>query len=193
MPDTSPAAAPFIVGIGGTTRAGSSTERALRSALDAAAARGARTYLFDGPFLARLPIYNPEQPTRNEDEAFMVDTVRKADALIIGTPGYHGSVAGLVKNAIDLLEETARDTRVYLDKMPVGLVVTAYGWQATGSTLGALRSIVHAMRGWPTPLGVAINSLEAKFDDKGICSQPKVNDQLAALADQLLWFLAPRR
>ncbi|GLJ00677.1 hypothetical protein [Sphingobium sp. BS19] len=52
MPDTSPAAAPFIVGIGGTTRAGSSTERALRSALDAAAARGARTYLFDGPFLA---------------------------------------------------------------------------------------------------------------------------------------------
>lgn len=192
MQPISPSATPFIVGIGGTSRAGSSTERALRIALDAAASKGARTYLLDGPFLARLPIYNPEQPSRNEDEAFLVDTVRKADALIIGTPGYHGSIAGLVKNAIDLLEETARDTRVYLDKMPVGLVVTAYGWQATGSTLGTLRSIVHAMRGWPTPLGVAINSLEAKFDDKGKCSEPKVNDQLAALADQLMWFLGSR-
>ena len=51
--------------------------------------------------------------------------MRKADALIIGTPGYHRGVAGLVKNAIDLLEETARDTRLYFDKMPVGLLVTA--------------------------------------------------------------------
>ena len=49
------------------------------------------------------------------------------------------------------------------------------------------------MRGWPTPFGVTINSREARFDDKGMCSEPKVNDQLAALADQLLWFLAPRR
>jgi FMN reductase len=55
MPDTSPSAAPFIIGIGGTTRAGSSTERAMRSALDAAAGKAARTYMFDGPFLAKLP------------------------------------------------------------------------------------------------------------------------------------------
>ncbi len=50
----------------------------------------------------------------------------------------------------------------------VGLIATAYGWQATGSTLATLRSIVHALRGWPTPLGAAINSSGGIF--KGGCA-----------------------
>lgn len=94
-----------------------------------------------------------------------------------------------MKNAIDLLEDTAKDARVYFDAMPVGLIVAAYGWQATGSTLGALRSIVHAMRGWSTPLGVAINSSEVRFDEQAQCSEPRVNEQLSAVAGQILWFL----
>lgn len=183
---------PMIVGIGGTTRAGSSTERALRCALGIAESRGARTQLFDGPFLASLPIYNPEATERTEQEAMLVETVRHADAIVIATPGYHGGIAGFVKNAIDLLEDTAKDDRVYFDRLPVGMIVAAYGWQATGSTLGSLRSIIHAMRGWPTPLGVTINSRETRFDDCGACSDPRVPAQLAAMVDQILWFTTGR-
>src|SRR3546814_8041656 len=80
----------------------------------------------------------------------LVAAVRDADGLILASPGYHGSISGLVKNAIDYLEETARDRRVYLHGLPVGLIATAFGWQATGGTLLAMRSIVHALRGWPT-------------------------------------------
>ena len=46
---------PYIVGIGGTINPGSATERALRLALGAAEAEGARVRLFDGPTLALLP------------------------------------------------------------------------------------------------------------------------------------------
>lgn len=187
-----PKAAPFIVGIGGTTRANSSTERSLRCALGFAEQRGARTQLFDGPFLASLPIYNPDSPERTDAERLFVDTVRRADALIIATPGYHGGIAGFVKNAIDLLEDTAKDARVYFDRMPVGMIVAAYGWQATGSTLGALRSVVHAMRGWPTPIGVAINSLETRFDDQGGCSDQRVVDGMTMMVDQIMWFSGGR-
>jgi FMN reductase len=183
---------PLIVGIGGTTRTGSSTERALRLALSLAHATGAQTKLFDGDFLSQLPIYNPEMPERTAAEAEIVRTVREADALIIASPGYHGGIAGMVKNAIDLLEDTAKDERVYFDKLPVGLIVTAYGWQATGSTLAALRSVVHAMRGWPTPIGVAVNSLETKFDEQSQCSEERVVDQLGAMVAQILWFIRQR-
>lgn len=183
---------PLVVGIGGTTRAGSSTERALRCALDIAEQRGAQTHLFDGPFLASLPIYNPEAPERTGQEIMLVETVRRADAIVIATPGYHGGIAGFVKNAIDLLEDTAKDDRVYFDRLPVGMIVAAYGWQATGSTLGSLRAIIHAMRGWPTPLGVTINSRETRFDDFGACSDPRIGEQLAAMVDQILWFTAGR-
>ena len=34
------------------------------------------------------------------------------------------------------------------------------------NTLSALRDIVHALRGWPTPLGAAINSAESVFDEE---------------------------
>ena len=128
----------------------------------AAEARGAETGLIGGEILASLPLFVPPAPVRSAQEIAFLDTVRRADGLILASPGYHGGVSGLVKNALDLLEETAADVRVYLTGVPVGLIATAYGWQATGSTIAGLRAIVHALRGWPTPLAAAVNSLTAR-------------------------------
>ncbi|WP_419321299.1 NADPH-dependent FMN reductase [Caulobacter sp. ErkDOM-E] len=184
---------PFVVGIGGTAGGTSSTERALAIAMKAAAARGVDTQMFGGEFLARLPIYVPKAPQRTAEEIQFVETVRRADGLVIASPGYHGSVSGMIKNALDLLEETARDSRVYLSGMPVGLVVTAYGWQATGSTISALRSIVHALRGWPTPMAAAINTSASRFGDDGTCEDPAVTAQLGLIGDQVADFLQLHR
>jgi FMN reductase len=180
---------PLVVGIGGTMGGISSTERALRIALDAAGREGFRTRLFGGEDMARLPLYDPKAASRTAHEQDFVDTIRGASALIIASPGYHGSISGVVKNALDLLEETARDaTRPYLADMPVGLIATAYGWQATGSTIAALRSIVHALRGWPTPFAAAINSAATKFDDIGGASDPAVVEQLCMVGRQVARF-----
>jgi FMN reductase len=176
---------PLIVGIGGTTVARSSTERALEIALAAAAEAGAETRLFGGAALRQLPLYTPGHAERTAGEAELVSAVRSASGVIIASPGYHGSVSGLVKNAIDLLEETARDARAYLADVPVGLIATAYGWQATGSTIAALRSIAHALRGWPTPFAAAVNSAQAKLDAAGGCSDPAVVDQLRLVGQQV--------
>lgn len=175
---------PLVVGIGGTTRAGSSTERALEIALRAAADHGVDTLSFGGEALAALPLYTPDA-VRLPGEAALVDAIRRASGVIIASPGYHGSVSGLVKNAIDLLEETAKDARVYLSDMPVGLIATAYGWQATGTTVAALRSIVHALRGWPTPFAAAINSAQCRFDADGGCGDAAVAEQLALVGRQV--------
>ncbi len=179
---------PLVVGIGGTIGSVSSTERALRIALDAACAQGFRTRMFGGGDMARLPLYDPKATGRTGDEREFVDTVRQASALIIASPGYHGSISGVVKNALDLLEETARDARPYLADMPVGLIATAYGWQATGSTIAALRSIVHALRGWPTPFAAAINTQITKFDDEGGANDPAVLEQLRLVGRQVARF-----
>ena len=179
--------APFIVGIGGTTRPGSSTESALRVALRHAESLGAETLLFGGEALAALEGYSPEQTTRSEGQRAIVEAVRKADAVIFASPGYHGGVSGLVKNAIDLLEDLRADGRVYLDGMPVGCIVTAAGWQGCNTTLGAMRSIVHALRGWPTPLGVTLNTAGVKlFDANGDCSDEQVAASLRTLAEQVV-------
>jgi FMN reductase len=181
--------APLIVGIGGTIGGVSSTERALGIALDAVAKEGFRTRLFGGEDMARLPLYDPKAHQRTEHEQDFVESVRQASALIIASPGYHGSISGVVKNALDLLEETSKDARPYLADMPVGLIATAYGWQATGSTIAALRSIVHALRGWPTPFAAAINSQITKFDDVGGSNDDTVTEQLRLVGKQVARFV----
>ncbi|HEU0043957.1 NADPH-dependent FMN reductase [Sphingomonas sp.] len=180
-----------IVGIGGTTKPASSTELALRLALDSARQAGAEVTLFDGAFLVALPHYGTGDCAA-PDIARFVDTIRSADGVIIASPGYHGSVSGLVKNAIDYIEQTATDPRVYLDGVPVGLIATAYGWAATGSTMSTMRAIVHALRGWPTPLGAGIKSTPGLFTEDG-CTDPKVAAQLLLVGRQVQEFAQLRR
>lgn len=176
---------PFIVGIGGTTAPGSSTEQALALALKAAEDSGAQTRLFGQATLCALPHYGLDGPTEVQAVATdFVEAVRAADALILASPGYHGTISGLVKNALDHLEPTARDARPYLDGLPVGLIATAYGWQAAVHTLATLRTICHGLRGWPTPLGAAINCATAPFHE-GRSSDENVNAQISMVGLQV--------
>ena len=184
--------APLIVGIGGTVRTPSSSERVLGLALAAAEAAGARTQLIGGEVLSRLPIYNPADPGEPPERSALVEAVRAADGVIVATPGYHGSLSGLIKNALDSLEPLREDARPYLDGRAVGCIVVADGWQACGSALAALRSIVHALRGWPTPLGATINSALKPFDDDGALIDPRDAFQVETVARQVVEFAKMR-
>lgn len=180
---------PLVVGIGGTTRVGSTSERVLVKALEAAERAGARTLLFGGAHLSRLPIFDPSTAEPGPELTAILEAVRMADGVLIATPGYHGSVSGLIKNALDSLEGLRADPRPYFEGRAVGCIVTADGWQACGTALSALRTIVHALRGWPTPLGVVLNpSAGALFDDSGALAQERDAAQIELLAQQVVSF-----
>jgi len=165
----------------------------LALALAAAEAKGARTELFGGEHLAKLPLFNPEVAAVSPEREALNAAVRAADGLIIASPGYHGSVSGLVKNALDSLEMLRDDPRPYFDGRAVGVIVTVDGWQAAGATLGALRAIVHALRGWNTPMGVALNAAAARdtgglFDGEGRLADRRDAWQVQAMAEQVVAF-----
>ena len=180
-------AAPLIVAVGGALRENSSTEKALRHALAHAETLGACTQLFSGPALD-IPIYAPERSGRTPEAAALLGALRRADGVILGSPGYHGGVSGLVKNVLDYAEDLRDDPRCYLEDRAVGCIGTGGGWQGATAALGALRSTVHALRGWNTPLGVAINTAEPAFDAGGACVDPRVAEQLDRLAAQVVDF-----
>ena len=181
---------PLVVGIGGTLRDGSTSERALRLALTEAARLGAKTQLFAGQSL-NLPHYDTIE--RTEHATSLVEALRTADGVIIATPSYHGSISGLVKNAIDYTEDLRADARSYLAGRAVGAIVCAGGAQAMGATLGTLRTIVHALRGWPTPFSAVINAAQRPFSADGACSDPIIAQQLAFVAEQVVEFARMRR
>ncbi len=177
---------PLIVGLGGSGNSKGSTERVLRKALDAAESAGAETLYFDGKALD-MPMYS-YGGARTEQAAMLIDALRRADGIIIASPGYHGTVSGLIKNALDYVEDMAKDERVYFEGRAVGLIAVAAGWQATGSTLATLRSITHALRGWPTPMAVAINSAGTVFGDDDELIDVSISNQLEILAGQVVDF-----
>lgn len=178
---------PLVLGIGGTLRALSSTEKALALSLRFAASEGAETILIPGADL-KLPLYAPEYSDRSAEGSRLVALFKKCDAIIIATPSYHGSVSGLVKNALDYAEDLRQDERPYFEGRAVGLIVGSAGWQGGGQTLAALRAITHSLRGWPTPMGAILNTSLPIFDDQGNCTDTAASFQLETLARQVVQF-----
>ncbi|MGH3828986.1 MAG: NADPH-dependent FMN reductase [Pseudonocardiaceae bacterium] len=181
-----------VVGIGGSMREDSQSERALSVVLHSAHLAGAETVTITGTDLI-LPFYDPAAAERGRVAHRLVDALREADGVVLVSPGYHGTVSGLVKNALDYIEDLRADSRPYLDGRAVGCVAMALGWQAAVTTLSALRSIVHALRGWPTPLGAALNSAQVRFDDRGVPSDPAVDRTLRTIGEQVVQFAQDHR
>lgn len=176
-----------VVGIGGSVRADSQSERALHAVLAGAHHVGAEVHAFSGSDLM-LPFFDPQETARTERAVELVEALRAADGVVLVSPGYHGTISGLMKNALDYVEDLRDDKRVYLEGRAVGCVGAAHGWQATVTTLQALRSVVHALRGWPTPLGGAINTSETRFGPGGACDDPKVSHTLHTIGEQVVDF-----
>jgi FMN reductase len=101
---------PLVVGLGGTLRANSSTERALRYCLAAVERQGGRTKFFSGPDLD-LPMYAPHELDRTPKARELVSTLRDADAVVVGSPGYHGAAwptpLGVAINSADQIWDAA--------------------------------------------------------------------------------------
>lgn len=181
---------PLVVGIGGTTRAASSSETGLCAALAAAEAAGARTICLTARDIA-IPFYEQHTP-RTSQATRLVEALRAADGVIVASPGYHGSISGLVKNALDYAEDLAGDPRPYLDGLPFGCIAVAYGNQAAVAVLDQLRTVAHALRGFPTPYGAAVVAQSGTFHE-GRCVDPDVLDQFATVGTQVAGFAARHR
>src|SRR5579863_6524647 len=123
-----------IAGISGSLRAGSYTRRAVERALEGAAQNGAETRLID------LRDYNLVFRDGGDGAGYPADVLRlraevkEADGLILGTPEYHGSFSGVLKNALDLMGFSEFEGKM------IGLVGVA-GGQAGAHGLTGLRSI----------------------------------------------------
>lgn len=173
---------PHVVGIGGTLRDGSTGLRALERALLAAEEAGATTELLD---LRELdpPMYQPGRPLEEygENVRRLVEAMRAADAMLWSTAAYHGTLAGVTKNALDFAQFLARDEKPYLQDKVVGLIATAGGNMAAVNAINAMTNVVHALRGVAAPLSVPVAQSWKAFDEEGGISDEEVAGRLESL------------
>jgi FMN reductase len=171
-----------IVGLGGTLRENSTSLWALQHALESARAEGATTQLLD---LRRLdlPMYQPDWELEDygKNVQDFIQIMRHADGFLFSTAAYHGTLAGVTKNALDFMEFLADAPRPYLHNKPVGLIATASGDMADVHSINAMVNVVHSLRGYVLPLSVPIHAAKKAFDPDGTV----INEKIAARLTQL--------
>lgn len=149
----------------------SRSRRALGLVLDAARARGAETRLLD-LHAADLPMYRPDATAETDTVKQVEEAVNWADAFVLSSPDYHGSMSGAMKNFLDYFwTEFAGKVFGYLcASHEKGLTV-----------MDQMRTAVRQCYGWSLPYGVAIHGDE-DFDAEGNIAKPAVERRLRMLA-----------
>jgi NAD(P)H-dependent FMN reductase len=146
-----------VVAVSGSLRAHSYTRLALRRALAAAADAGADADLLDLRSVD-LPPLNPDVDDQG-DSAAVTRRVRDADAVLLGTPMYHGSYSGVLKNALDYCGFDEFEGKT------VGLLGVA-GGAFPITALEHLRSVCRALDAWVLPHQAAIPHASAAFEQR---------------------------
>ena len=147
---------PHLIAVCGSRREGSYTRRTLQEALSGVEAAGGTTELLD---LAEmdLPPLDPDIDVAGDGDVVR-KKIREADAVILGTPMYHGSYSGVLKNALDHcgFDEFENTT--------VGLLVVSVGPFATPA-LNHLRVVCRSLNAWVLPYQAAVPQARTVFDD----------------------------
>ena len=171
-----------VIGLAGSLRPESATRMAVRHALRGATEKGAKVELLDLgaldlPFLGR----EAEAGYAKAVERFRA-TLRAADGIILGSPELHGSVSGVLKNALDLAS-----AHEFEGKM-VGIVGIAGGRMGATETLSHLRTIGRSLHAWVVPMQVSIGDAGEAFDSRGEPVEPEVGDRLKTVGRQVAHF-----
>ncbi|WP_158056234.1 NADPH-dependent FMN reductase [Halorussus halophilus] len=162
---------PHIAAICGSLRNSSVTRVALERALVGVERAGGEGELLDLREYD-LPLYDGDEDDPG-DSAELARKVREADAILLGTPVYHGSYSSPLKTALDYcgFDEFEHKT--------VGLLAVA-GGSFPITALDHLRSVCRSLDAWVLPYEAAVPRSRGAVRDSEF-----TDDQLEVRVDRL--------
>ncbi|MEM9136340.1 MAG: NADPH-dependent FMN reductase [Cyanobacteria bacterium P01_F01_bin.42] len=168
-----------IVGIGGSLRTESYSMRMLDLAIARVQKLGADVEILDLrkmnlPFCDGGDNY-PDHP----DVKVLKETIQEASGLILATPEYHGSVSGVLKNALDLMSFRELSGKV------TGLI-SVLGGQPNSNALNDMRVIMRWVHAWVIPEQIAVGQVWQAFDAEGGLKDEKLDQRLDKFAESLI-------
>lgn len=168
-----------IVGIGGSLRTDSYSMQALHIAAERAKDLGAAVQVLDLKEM-NLPFCDGGSDYPDYPDAEVLQTaVKAADALILSTPEYHGSVSGVIKNALDLMSFEQLSGKV------TGFI-SVLGGQPNSNALNDMRVIMRWVHAWSIPEQIAIGQAWNAFDGEGQLKDEKLSQRFDEFAKSLV-------
>jgi FMN reductase len=172
-----------VVGLCGSLRHGSYTRMAVQVALQGAQEVGAQTQLIDLKDYRLLFCDGKEDESAYPEDVFTLRReIRQAQGIILGTPEYHGSFSGVLKNALDLMgfEE--------IEGKMIGLVGVSGGALGAVNALNSLRTIGRALHAWVVPEQASIPEAWKVFDESGTLTDSALEKRVKEVGRQVARF-----
>ena len=169
---------PHVVGVVGSLRDASYTRVAVERALEAGRAVGGTTELLDLRELD-LPVFDADDREAG-DAPELTRTIREADAILLGTPVYHGSYSAPLKNALDYCGFDEFENKT------VGLLAVAGGGFPI-TALDHLRSVCRALNCWVIPHQVAIPRAREVVEN-GVITDGGIEERVARLGEEAVQY-----
>jgi FMN reductase len=176
-----------IVGIPGSLRQGSYTRIAVGIALRGAELAGAETLLIDLRDYDLL--FCDGQADQSRYHAGLLELrkqVTRARGIILGTPEYHGSFSGVLKNALDLMGFPEFEGKI------IGLVGVSGGTTDAHQTLCDLQRVTRMLHAWVVPTQASISEVEKMFDENGTVRDSNVEKELMDVGRQVAQYAEMR-
>jgi NAD(P)H-dependent FMN reductase len=167
-----------VVGIAGSLRDGSYTRVGIERALDAAADAGGTTELLDLREFD-LPVFDADNREAGDAPA-LTRSIREADAILLGTPVYHGSYSAPLKNALDYCGFDEFENKT------VGLLAVAGGGFPI-TALEHLRSVCRALNCWVIPHQAAIPRARNVVED-GAITDEGIDERVTRLGEEAVQY-----
>lgn len=167
-----------VLGVSSSMREGSFGTRTVKIVLDTAQKYEAKTRLLELRKIG-MPLFNPDSDSLIQSDMKLqkvTNDVNWADAYILVSPDYHGSISGAMKNFLDYYwEEFAGKT--------FGYICTSHEKGLT--VMDQMRTAVRQCYGWSLPYGISVNGQE-DFDKVGEVTNSLLDKRLRMLARDLV-------
>lgn len=168
-----------IVGIGGSLRPHSITYMALDAASAQAKKLGAEVEIVDLRSLNLPFCIGGSDYADYPDVHRLRALVKSADGLILATPEYHGTISGVLKNALDLLRFEDMDGKVCA-------LIGVLGGELSHNMMSTMRLICRQLHAWVVHRELIIPFAEEAFDKSGQLIQPKSKERMSELMESLV-------
>lgn len=113
--------------------------------------------------------------------AFVGDTLKGADAIILVSPEYHGSYTGVIKNAMDYYWTE-------FSRKPMGVVTTGSGKMGGINASTQLQHVILSLGAFAMPVKLLIPEIQHAFDDEMQPLREDVVNNTERFLNEFLWF-----